>query len=185
MAFSIERFVADCRAARARPDWPQAVAALLREAVKEPEAIDALIAKRGASARKGFDLWEQSDDLTIYQVEGRPGLVSPPHDHATVAVVGIYRGSEGYKTFEVVDGRLTPAGEATVHAPDVAVLPQDLIHALDNSASTGSGSIHIYGNIHFDLADRRLWNPDTLEEAPFSTRQQFQWTKGAVQREVA
>jgi len=180
MAFSIERFVADCRAARSRPDWPQAIAELLREAVREPEAIDALVAERGSSARKGFDLWEQSEDLTIYQVEGRPGLVSPPHDHACVAVVGIYRGAEGYRNFKVVDGRLTPAGEITVHAPDVSVLPADLIHALDNSRTAGSGSIHIYGNIHFDLADRRLWNPETLEEAPYSTRQQFQWTKGAV-----
>jgi predicted metal-dependent enzyme (double-stranded beta helix superfamily) len=185
MAFSIDRFVADCRAARARPDWPEAIAALLREAIGDPAAIDALIAERGASARKGFDIWEQSDDLTIYQVEGRAGLVSPPHDHATVAVVGIYRGSEGYRNFKVVDGRLTPAGEVTVHAPDVAVLPEDLIHALDNSASPGSGSIHVYGNIHFDLADRRLWNPQTLEEAPYTTRQQFAWTKGAVKREDA
>jgi predicted metal-dependent enzyme (double-stranded beta helix superfamily) len=182
MAFSIDRFVADCRAVRSRPDWPQAIAELLRAAVREPEAIDALIAERGASARKGFDLWEQSDDLTIYQVEGKPGLVSPPHDHACVAVVGVYRGSEGYRNFQVVDGRLTPSGEVTVHAPDVSVLREDLIHALDNSASAGSGSIHIYGNIHFDLADRRLWNPETLEQAPYSTRQQFKWTKGAPAR---
>ncbi len=179
MAFSIERFVEDCRAARTRPDWPQAIAELLREAVREPAAIDALTAERGASARKGFDVWVQSDDLTVYQVEGRRGLVSPPHDHACVAVVGIYRGSEGYKTFKVVDGQLTPAGEVTVHAPDVSVLAEDLIHALDNSATEGSGSIHVYGNIHFDLAERRLWHPDTLEEAPFSTSQQFKWTKGA------
>jgi predicted metal-dependent enzyme (double-stranded beta helix superfamily) len=115
-------------------------------------------------------------------VEGKPGLVSPPHDHACVAVVGVYRGSEGYRNFQVVDGRLTPSGEVTVHAPDVSVLREDLIHALDNSASAGSGSIHIYGNIHFDLADRRLWNPETLEQAPYSTRQQFKWTKGAPAR---
>ena len=181
MAFSIERFVADCRAVRDRADWPQAIADLLAEAVKQPEAIDAATAERGASARKGFDIWVQSDDLTIYQVEGRPGLVSPPHDHACVAIVGVYRGSEGYQNYQVQAGRLTPTKRLTVDAPDVSVLPPDLIHALDNSDSPGSGSIHVYGNLHFDLADRRLWNPETLEEAPFSTRQQFQWTKGARQ----
>ena len=179
MAFTIERFVADCRAARARPDWAPAISALLTEAVREPAAIDAQVAERGASARKGFDVWFQSDDLTIYQVEGRPGLVSPPHDHAGVAVVGVYRGAEGYRNFRIEDGRLTPAGDVIVHAPDVAVLPHDLIHALDNSRSEGSGSIHIYDNVHFDLSRRRLWNPETLEEAPFSTAQQFRWTKGA------
>jgi predicted metal-dependent enzyme (double-stranded beta helix superfamily) len=182
MSFSIERFVADCRAVRGRPDWADAIAALLSEAVKEPQAIDALIAERGASARKGFDIWVQSDDLTIYQVEGKPGLVSPPHDHACVAVVGVYRGTEGYQNYETRDGRLAPTGKVTVNAPDVSVLPADLIHALDNSQTEGSGSIHVYGNVHFDLAERRLWNPDTLEEAPFSTRQQFQWTKGAPER---
>ena len=185
MTFSIDRFVADCRAVRGRPDWAEAMAALLREAVREPAAIDAEVARRGASARKGFDVWIQSDDLTIYQVEGKPGLVSPPHDHACVAVVGVYRGTEGYRNYHLEHGRLTPAGQVTVRAPDVSVLPADLIHALDNSDTEGSGSIHIYGNVHFDLADRRLWNPETLEEAPYSTSQQFKWTKGAPQKAQA
>jgi predicted metal-dependent enzyme (double-stranded beta helix superfamily) len=180
MAFSIERFVEDCRAVRARPDWAQAVAELLREAIAQPAAIDALIAQRGSSARKGFDVWLQSDDLTIYQVEGRPGLLSPPHDHAGVAVVGVYRGREGYQNYREADGRITPADRVSVSAPDVSVLPADLIHALDNRDSEGSGSIHIYGNVHFDMADRRLWDPETLDEAPYSTSQQFKWTKGAV-----
>lgn len=181
MAFSIERFVADCRAVRGRPDWEQAVAGLLREAMRHGEDIDALTAERGASARKGFDIWVQSDDLTIYQVEGRPGLVSPPHDHAGVAIVGVYRGSEGYQNFREQGGRLTPTNRITVHAPDVSVLPAETIHALDNSETGGSGSIHVYGNLHFDFAERRLWNPDTLDVAPFSTRQQWAWTKGARQ----
>ena len=179
MAFTIERFVEDCRAVRAHADWAQAVAGLLAEAVREPGAIDAEVASRGASARKGFDVWLRSDDLTIYQVEGRPGLISPPHDHAGVAVVGVYRGAEGYQNYRLADGRLAPTGRVTVKAPAVSVLPPDLIHALDNSDSTGSGSIHIYDNAHFDLAGRRLWNPDTLAEAPYSTAQQFKWTKGA------
>ncbi len=182
MTFSIERFVEDCRAARGRPDWAEAVAGLLREAMAHGPAIDALTAERGSSVRKGFDIWHQSDDLTIYQVEGRPGLVSPPHDHDGQAIVGIYRGAEGYQNFREEAGRLVPAGRIAVQAPNVAVLPADLIHALDNSQSTGSGSIHVYGNRHFDLESRRLWNPDTLEEAPFTTKQQWAWTKNAVAR---
>ena len=177
MAFSIERFVEDCRAARGREDWPQAIAALLRDAIADPAALDALGEQRGALARKGFDVWVQSDDLTIYMVDGRPGLVSPPHDHDTVAVVAIYRGAEGYQNFRVDAGRLRPAGRVTVTAPDVSVLPADLIHALDNSETDGSRSIHVYGNGHFDLPSRRLWDPDTLDEAPFSNKQQFAWTR--------
>ena len=178
MTFSIERFVEDCRVARGRPDWPEAVADLLRGAMVHAEELDALGEERGALARKGFDVWAQSDDLTIYMVDGRPGLVSPPHDHDGTAVVAIFRGSEGYENFQLVDGRLTPAGRVTVTAPDVSILPADLIHALDNSQSPGSRSLHVYGNRHFDLESRRLWNPDTLEAAPYSTKLQFQWTKG-------
>jgi len=185
MAFDVERFVQDCRAARSRPDWPQAIAGLLREAIADPQALDALGAERGALARKGFDIWVQSDDLTIYQVEGRPGLVSPPHDHDGVAVVAVYRGAEGYQNFRDEGGRAVPAGRVTVRAPDVSVLPADLIHALDNSKTEGSGSIHVYANRHFDLATRRLWNPETLEEAPYSTKQQFAWTKNAVAKAEA
>src|SRR5690242_15960848 len=178
MAFSIERFVEDCRAVRGRPDWAEAVAGLLREAISHAEELDALGEARGALARKGFDVWVQSDDLTIYMVDGRPGLVSPPHDHDCVAIVAIFRGSEGYENFRLQEGKLTPAGRVSVTAPDVSVLPADLIHALDNSGSQGSRSLHVYGNRHFDLDTRRLWNPETLEEAPYSTKLQFQWTKG-------
>ncbi len=110
MAFSIEAFVADCRAVRARPDWAEATADLLREAITHADELDALGDQRGALARKGFDVWAQSDDLTIYMVDGRPGLVSPPHDHDGVAIVAIFRGSEGYENFRLEDGRLTPAG---------------------------------------------------------------------------
>ncbi|MFL5296613.1 MAG: hypothetical protein ACJ798_09565 [Phenylobacterium sp.] len=178
MAFSIERFVEDCRAVRGRADWAEATAGLLREAIAHADDLDALAEERGALARRGFDVWVQSDDLTIYQVDGRPGLVSPPHDHDCVAIVAIYRGAEGYQNFALADGKLKPVGRVAVTAPDVSVLPADLIHALDNSQSQGSRSIHVYGNRHFDLATRRLWNPDTLEAAPFSTKLQFQWTKG-------
>ncbi|HEY0437715.1 MAG TPA: hypothetical protein VGC92_13825 [Phenylobacterium sp.] len=185
MTFSVERFVADCRALRARPDWAEAIAALLRETVREPQAIDAEVARRGPHGRKLLDVWLQSGDLTIYQVEGQAGIVIPPHDHATVAVVGVYRGREGYQNYRLAGGRLTPAERIFVNAPDVAVLPEDLIHSLDNSETEGSGSIHIYGNAHFDLAERRLWNPETLDEAPFSTSQQFKWTKGGPQKAEA
>jgi predicted metal-dependent enzyme (double-stranded beta helix superfamily) len=177
MAFSIERFVEDCRAVRDRPDWAQAIATLLRQAIGHADELDALADARGALARKGFDVWAQSDDLTIYMVDGRPGLVSPPHDHDGVAVVAIYRGAEGYQNFRMQDGRLFPGGRVTVTAPDVSVLPADLIHALDNSETEGSRSIHVYGNGHFDLPSRRLWDPDTLAQAPFSNKQQFAWTR--------
>jgi predicted metal-dependent enzyme (double-stranded beta helix superfamily) len=184
MAFSIERFVEDCRAVRGRADWAEAIAALLREAVVHADELDALADERGGLARKGFDVWVQSEDLTIYMVDGRPGLVSPPHDHDTTAIVAIYRGSEGYQNYRLEDGRLTPAGRVTVTAPDVGVLPADLIHALDNSESEGSRSIHVYGNGHFDLPTRRLWNPETYEAAPFSNKQQFAWTKGFQKAEA-
>jgi predicted metal-dependent enzyme (double-stranded beta helix superfamily) len=177
MAFSIERFVEDCRAVRGRPDWADAIAVLLREAIGHADELDALAEQRGALARKGFDVWVQSDDLTIYMVDGRPGLVSPPHDHDTVAIVAIYRGAEGYRNYRLDGGRLVPAGRVTVTAPDVGVLPADLIHALDNSETEGSRSIHVYGNRHFDLESRKLWDPDTLEQAPFSNKQQFAWTR--------
>ena len=37
----------------------------------------------------------------------------------------------------------------------------DLIHALDNSDTEGSGSIHVYGNLHFDFAAKR-WRTQPL-----------------------
>ena len=81
--FEVESFVAECQAARVRADWPEAIAAILRRAIERPEAIARAIAKRRVDVAGLFDVFLQSPDLTIYQIEGLPGLVGPPHDHAT------------------------------------------------------------------------------------------------------
>lgn len=177
MAFDVASFVAECRSVRSRPDWPQAIAGILERVIAHPHEIDACIEARGYQKKKGFDIFLQSEDLTIYPVNGEPGRLGPPHDHATVAIVAVYRGTEGYRTFRDEAGKLVEAGRLRVSAPDVSILGSDLIHAFDNTQTEGSGSLHVYGNSHFDSTQRRLWNPHTLEQQPFRIDTQVAWRK--------
>ncbi len=175
--FVVESFVEECQAARARPDWPDAIAVILRRAIGQPEAIARAISERGVSATFGFDVFLQSTDLTIVQIEGPAGLLGPPHDHATVAVVAIYAGTEGYRVYQREGPRVVETARIEAQAPDVAILPATLVHAIDNTATRGASSLHVYGNSHFDAKERRLWNPWTFEEVAFDPETQLAWTR--------
>jgi len=176
-AFVVESFVAECQAVRARADWPEAIAAILRRAIEQPEAIARAISERGVSATFGFDVFLQSTDLTILQIEGPAGLLGPPHDHATVAVVAIYAGTEGYRVYRREGSRVLETARIEAQAPDVAILRENLVHAIDNTATRGASSLHVYGNSHFDAKERRLWNPWTFEEVAFNPETQLTWTR--------
>lgn len=182
--FVVESFVAECQSARAREDWPDAIAAILRRAIEQPEAIARAMSERGVSATFGFDVLLQSTDLTIYQIEGRAGLLGPPHDHATVAVVAIYAGTEGYRVYKREGARVREVARVEAQAPDVAILREDLVHAIDNTATCGASSLHVYGNSHFDAKDRRLWNPWTLEEVAFKSETQLAWTRALTKAQA-
>jgi predicted metal-dependent enzyme (double-stranded beta helix superfamily) len=176
-AFVVESFVAECQAARLRADWPEAIAAILRRVIERPEAIARAMAKRGVSAIRGFDVFLQSPDLTIYQIEGPAGLLGPPHDHATVAIVGVYAGTEGYRVYQREGSRAVETARIEAQVPDVAILRADLVHAIDNTTTRGASSLHVYGNSHFDAKERRIWDPWTFEEAPFNHETQVAWTR--------
>jgi predicted metal-dependent enzyme (double-stranded beta helix superfamily) len=182
--FAIEPFVAECQVARGRAGWPDAIAAILRRAIERPDAIALAISERGISRTFGFDVLLQSPDLTIVQIEGPAGLLGPPHDHATVAVVATYAGTEGYREYRREGSHAVEMARSEVRAPDVSILPTDLVHAIDNTTTCGASSLHVYGNSHFDVKQRRLWNPWTFEERAFGAETQLAWTraltKGAV-----
>jgi predicted metal-dependent enzyme (double-stranded beta helix superfamily) len=181
MTAELDRFLAEARRARTEDGeaWPQALAAAMRRLFAEagPAALAGeLKARISASEVKGIAVFENTDALTIYAVGSSGGLRNPPHDHATTAVVGLIEGAESYRVFRREGPRAVETGRVTVTAPDVAVMPPELIHAMWCGPGEGGISLHAYGNRHFDVPGRRQWDPETLVEEPFDVARQRAWT---------
>ena len=121
------------------------------------------------------EIFLNEDDLTIYQVSFPPNLFGIPHDHAGWAVIGVYSGTEAFNVYDEADGRLRWRERKVLDAPRVDVLPADLIHDIDNPGPETSGSIHIYGNRHFDLPERRIWRDGSTVPEPFTLQKSIEY----------
>jgi predicted metal-dependent enzyme (double-stranded beta helix superfamily) len=179
MSPELDRFLAAARDARPAIDWPERVAEAMRRLLADagPGLADELGADIAASDQKGIAVYAQGPDLTVYAVSGQGGLRSAPHDHATTAVVGLIEGSEGYKVYRREGHRAVETGRVRVAAGQVAVMPQETIHAMWCEPGEAGLSLHVYGNSHFDVAERRQWDPATLTEEPFEVGRQRAWIR--------
>ena len=109
-------------------------------------------------------------------LQGVGGLRGPPHDHGCPAVVGLVEGAEQYRLYRRDREHCAPTGVVRVAAPDVAVLDEDLVHAMWNEPGQGGLSLHLYGNAHFKEPKRRMWDPVTLKVEPFDSVRQLSLT---------
>jgi predicted metal-dependent enzyme (double-stranded beta helix superfamily) len=177
MAFDVAEFVGLCRAARAGADAPRKIAEIVRQAIADPAAIAATVAARqaGDPAPPMADVFVNDDDLTIYHLAFPPMLFGVPHDHAGWAVIGVYAGAEAFSIYEETSAGLRRVGRQVIAAPDVAILPPELIHDIDNPGEAPSGSIHVYANRHFDMPTRRLWRDGEAGPTPFSLEASYRF----------
>lgn len=159
------------------PDAAAEIATLLRQAIADPNGIEAAVQRRRCGQRKSdmAEVFVSDDELTIYQVSLPGHLFGVPHDHAGWAVVGVYRGQEAFNLYEERDGCLVQTGRRVLDAPSVDILGPDLIHDIDNPTDTSSGSIHVYSNRHFDMPGRRIWRDGDVNPEPFTLARSFQY----------
>ena len=172
---ALAQFVAQCTRLRDRSDWPQRIAAALRDLLRQQDIGD-LIRQQFTGASE-IAVFHNDPVLTIYAVRSAGGLRGPPHDHATAAVVGLIEGSEQFKLYRREGTRCIETQTHRVSAPHVAVLDDDVVHALWSDPSQSSLSLHIYGNEHFNEPRRSLWDPNGLERVPFDFGSQIRWTR--------
>jgi predicted metal-dependent enzyme (double-stranded beta helix superfamily) len=114
------------------------------------------------------EVFVNDDDLTIYHLAFPPMLFGVPHDHASWAVIGVYSGAEAFSIYEETNAGLVTVGRQVIAAPEVAILPPELIHDIENPGEAVSGSIHVYANRHFDMPTRRLWRDGETRPTAFS-----------------
>lgn len=176
LSFEIDAFVAACKAVRDLPDAPVKIAEVLRDAIADPDGIEAAVQRRcGQGQRDMAEVFVSDDELTIYQVSLPSHLFGVPHDHAGWAVIGVYRGQEAFNVYQEEDGGLVRTGRRVLHAPSVDVLEPDLIHDIDNPSDSSSGSIHVYSNRHFDMPGRRIWRDGAPSPDPFTLERSFRY----------
>jgi hypothetical protein len=99
------------------------------------EAVRRAIAERPLVGDPGrFQVLHDEPGLTILHVVVGGGFTSPPHDHRTWAVIGVYSGQEDNSFYKLVgDSRaIEPAGGRSVGEREILSLGTDAIHRIAN-----------------------------------------------------
>jgi len=161
--FDIEEFVAECKTALAEPQPVLVIKELVEQAVAQPAELDAAL---GTAHKGGFRCLHRSPEMTVLQFVWPPGVKLFPHDHRMWAANGIYGGGEDNAFYRRAPQGLQASGGKQLQAGDVALLGEDVIHAVANPNRTYTAAIHVYGGDYFGTP-RSQWDPDTLREQPF------------------
>jgi len=160
-----DALLAACTAALTDPEPRLAVRALLEEGL-----ADGALGYATEAPVAGIHVVHNAPDLTILDVVWAPGSRILPHDHRMWAAIAIYDGREQNDFFRRDEGRasglVVPSGGRELHAGEVLLLGDDVIHEVSNPGSGFTGAIHVYGG---DLigTPRSQWDPQTLEEEPY------------------
>ena len=121
-----------------------------------------------------YKLHEEPDHtLAVFVVTWLPGDETPPHDHATWAVIA---GLDGWETNywwkRVDDGRVPGYADVRrersqrIDAGTILSLPRETIHSLHNDSGGKSVTLHIYG-MNVDYTDRHKFDPVGHAVAPY------------------
>ena len=165
--FDLDRFTADCRAARAADRSSKTICEVVKRAVSDPMG---LLKPLGEPHRAGIKEIYRSADLSILSVVWAPGMMIMPHNHRMWAVIGVYCGREDNilwrRIAETGEGQLEAAGARSLAVKDVQPFGDDIIHSVINPTSKFTAALHVYGGDFFD-AHRSEWDSDTLSEHPF------------------
>jgi len=121
-----------------------------------------------------FALHEEPDhSLAIFVVSWLPGDETPPHDHATWAVIAGLEGRETNHWWRRLDdgkrpgyARIERAGSTPIDPASIVAMPGDAIHSLHNDSGAASVTLHLYGH-NVDFTERRKFDPAHNTTAPY------------------
>jgi predicted metal-dependent enzyme (double-stranded beta helix superfamily) len=163
--FELERFIENCRSARAEDETHKAVREVVAKAVADAGTV---MAGLGEPEEAGLHTLYQGEDLTILNVVWAPMMTLMPHNHNMWAVIGIYTGREDNIFWRKLDdgGQVEAAGAESLMAGSANALGRDIVHSVTNPIEKLTAALHVYGGDFF-APGRSEWNPETLEERPY------------------
>ncbi len=173
MTFELDRFIFHCKDAVMQPRPAEAVLALMREAMSDVAAVRQALRPILGDSLANTPLFRASELLILNNVLV-PGVVTPPHNHATWAVIGIYGGREDNTFFRESTTDLEEIDRKELRVGSSVFLDPGAIHAVANPLEVPTLAIHVYGA---DLltARRSMWNPHTLEACDYEPAQFLKW----------
>ena len=154
--FDLDRFVADCQAARAADASHKHVREVLARAVSDPAAV---LEALGEPRRAGLHKLYQSNELTVLNVVWAPGMTIMPHNHQMWAVIGIYTGREDnifWRRIPGTPGKVEAAGAKALSVGQAEPLGHNIIHSVTNPIPRLTGAIHVYGGDFFNPGRRSI-----------------------------
>jgi predicted metal-dependent enzyme (double-stranded beta helix superfamily) len=156
--YSLDDLVNDLRRAVGNRDTG-AVAEAVRGAIREKP----LVKQVGSS-----QLLHSEPGLTVLHTVVNPRFVSPPHDHRTWAVIGIYEGQEDNTFYRLIEGtrRIEQTGIRNLGQGEVLALGVEAIHRISNPLGSKLVALHVYGKNIFEI-ERSAWDLTSGDERPF------------------
>jgi len=159
--YTLENLVADLRQGAANYDL-----------IAVQEAVRRAVAEKPLAADPGrMQILHDEPGLTVVHVAVKAGFGSPPHDHRTWAVIGVYGGQEDNTFYRLAGSTraIEQAGGRTLRDGDVMVLGDNAIHKIANPRGDTLLALHVYGKNIFKI-ERSAWDPVTGAERPFEMK---------------
>ncbi len=171
--FEIDRFISQCKDAVVQPRPAEAVLAFMRETLSDVEGVREALQSILGDPLSNAPLF-RSSELLILNTVLVPGLLTPPHDHATWAVIGVYGGREDNTFYRKSTTGLEEIARKEIRVGGSIFLDPGVIHAVANPLKVPTLAIHVYGT---DLltAPRSMWNPHTLETCDYDPARFLKW----------
>lgn len=159
--YDFDRFIHDLREGVKAADFAAVQESVRRALHEKPYAPD--------PARMRV-LHDEPGLMVLHTAVGA-GFASPPHDHRTWAVIGVYSGQED-NTFYRLAGNsraIEQTGGRSLRDREVMMLQSDAIHKIANPRKETMLALHVYG-LNILNIERSAWDPITGVERPFDIK---------------
>ena len=156
-----------------RPRPAEAVLALMQQAMSDVAGVRGALQSIPGDSLSSAWLF-RSPELLILNTVLVPGVVTPPHDHTTWAIIGIYGGREDNTFYRKSTTGLEEIARNELRVGGSISLDPGVIHAVANPLEVPTLALHVYGA---DLltARRSMWNPHTFEACDYNPAQFLNW----------
>ncbi len=171
--FELDRFILDCKDAVVQPRPAEAVLALMQEAMSDVVGVRGALQSILGDSLSDASLFRSSELFIVNNVLV-PGVVTPPHNHTTWAVIGVYGGREDNTFYRKSTTGLQEIARKEFRVGSSIFLDPGVIHAVANPLEVPTLAIHVYG-ADLVTARRSMWNPHTLEACDYEPAQFLKW----------
>ena len=179
--YSVRELVADLKELRARPIPEAQLLEAVRTHVKRLTLVKhawlrpSMCVPGPAPGMAGVHRLHEEPDhsLAIFVVTWMPGEETPPHDHATWAVIAGLEGHETQHWWKRHDdgsvfgyAHVERERSERIDAASILTMGSDAIHSLHNDSGALSVTLHIYG-VNVDYTDRHKFDPSRRTASPY------------------